>query len=111
MAAILIADDGRSWFESGAVENVTISGNVFEQCNNPVISIAPENVLSDAGYVHRNITVTDNTFISDRPVRIGVRSVDGFTVSGNKTRTISGTPQELLFDISSSANVSLGQNR
>lgn len=111
MAAILIADDGRSWFESGAVENVTISGNVFEQCSNPVISIAPENVLSDAGYVHRNITVTDNTFISDRPVRIGVRSVDGFTFSGNRARTISGTPQELLFDISSSANVTLGQNR
>lgn len=107
MAAILIADDGRSWYESGAVENVSISDNIFEACSNPVISIAPENVLSDAGYVHRNISVTDNTFISNHPVRIGLCSVDGFTFSGNKSLTLSGKPQELIFDIKSSNNVAI----
>ncbi len=107
MAAILIADDGRSWFESGAVENVTISNNIFDQCNNPVISIAPENVLTENGYVHRNITVSNNLFISDSAVRIGVRSVDGFTFVDNRATSLSGKPQEIMFNINSSRRVNL----
>ncbi|SEW53858.1 right-handed parallel beta-helix repeat-containing protein [Chitinophaga arvensicola] len=76
MHAILIADDAASWFESGPVQDVKISGNTFEGCaynlgkENYVIAIAPENHELLKGYmVHRNIRIEDNTFkIYDHPV-------------------------------------------
>ena len=41
MSAILIADDARSWFESGPVTDVTIRRNKFIECGEPVINVAP----------------------------------------------------------------------
>ena len=60
MCGILIADDARSWFESGGVENVTVSGNVFRRSGGPFMEIKPEN-KRHAGAVHKNISVTGNT--------------------------------------------------
>ncbi|TWF35747.1 parallel beta helix pectate lyase-like protein [Chitinophaga polysaccharea] len=76
MHAILIADDASSWYESGPVQDVTITGNTFEGVgynqapDNYVIAIAPENHELVRGYmVHRNIRITDNTFkLYDYPV-------------------------------------------
>jgi hypothetical protein len=76
MHAILIADDASSWYESGAVQDVTITGNTFEGIGynqgpgNYVIAIAPENHELVPGYmVHRNIRITGNTFkLYDYPV-------------------------------------------
>lgn len=76
MHAILIADDASSWYESGPVQDVTITGNTFEGVgynqapDNYVIAIAPENHELVPGYmVHRNIRITDNTFkLYDYPV-------------------------------------------
>lgn len=81
MSAILIANDGRSWYESGPVENVTISGNVFDQCVSPVISINPEND-THAGAVHKNIRIVNNKFISPDPNRplIWAKSTDGLLI-------------------------------
>ncbi|HET7898442.1 MAG TPA: right-handed parallel beta-helix repeat-containing protein, partial [Flavisolibacter sp.] len=58
MFPILIADDASSWFESGAVRDVTIRNNRFEDCGNNsggAINIAPENhqLVVDSP-VHRN---------------------------------------------------------
>ena len=60
MCGILIADDAGSWFESGGVENVTVSGNVFRRSGGPFMEIKPEN-KRHAGAVHKNISVTGNT--------------------------------------------------
>lgn len=61
MPSVLIADDARSWYESGAVRDVTIRGNRFIQCAGPVICVAPE-VKRFEGTVHQGITVEDNAF-------------------------------------------------
>lgn len=81
MPAILIADDARSWYESGPVKNVTIKNNRFIDCTNPVIAILPENSI-DQGSVHENITITDNFF--NQPATIVAKSVKNLKINGNK---------------------------
>ena len=83
MSALLIADDARSWYESGPVHDVTIRGNRFIECAEPVICIWPENDV-DRGCVHRNIRIKNNCFRlrgTDGAVR--AKSVAGLTVRGN----------------------------
>lgn len=82
MSGILIADDAKSWFESGMVRDVTIRNNNFIECNGPVISIAPENSRNE-GYVHQNITITNNRFRLIGKDAISARSVDGLQINGN----------------------------
>ena len=88
MSGVLIADDARSWFESGPVRDVTIRDNRFIECGTPVILIAPENDV-DGGFVHRNITIEKNHFKLAGPVAVSAKSVDGLTVRGNE---FVGTP-------------------
>ncbi|WP_142686593.1 alpha-1,3-galactosidase-related protein [Chitinophaga polysaccharea] len=92
MHAILIADDAASWFESGPVTDVEISGNTFEGCgynlspdNNYVIAIAPENHQLLKGYmVHHNIRIEDNEFrIYDYPV-LTARSTGNSSFTRNR---------------------------
>jgi len=92
MSAILIADDALSWYESGPVSNVTISGNRFIDCTNPVIKIAPE-VKTPRGQVHENIKVTDNIFevtgcypVSGLP-ELDASLVKGLVIRNNKVTT------------------------
>jgi len=70
-AAILLEGDGKTWFEQAAVRDLVISGNRFENCNfgvwgNAVIEISSphldENGLGER--CHRNILITDNTFVT-----------------------------------------------
>lgn len=82
MSGILIADDARSWFESGMVRDVTIRNNNFIECNEPVILIAPEN-NQNKGYVHRNITIANNRFKLIGKNAVSARSVDGLKINGN----------------------------
>lgn len=82
MSGILIADDARSWFESGMVRDVTIRNNNFIECNEPVILIAPENSRNE-GYVHRNITIANNRFKLIGKDAVSARSVDGLNINGN----------------------------
>jgi hypothetical protein len=91
MHAILIADDAASWYESGAVTDLTIRNNVFEECgynSGPegyVISIAPENHKKMEGfYVHRNIRIENNIFNVSDPAILGARSVQGLIFRNNK---------------------------
>lgn len=82
MSAIDISDDANSWFESGPVRDVTIRGNRFVQCGEPVIRIAPEVHASSAGGpVHENIRILDNFFDGGG---ISARGVKGLTISGNR---------------------------
>ena len=71
MYAIMIAADAGSWYESGAVNDVTIRNNIFDACaynlyydnNSYAISIEPENhERLKNHWVHRNIHIEGNTF-------------------------------------------------
>jgi hypothetical protein len=90
MQAILIADDASSWYESGAVRNVSITNNSFINCgynlgeNNYTIAIAPENhVLQNNYYVHSNIRILNNTFTTSGSSLLSARSTDHFVFTGN----------------------------
>lgn len=111
MSAILIADDARSWFESGPVDGVTITGNSFIECSTPVILIQPEYSRFD-GSVHRNIAITGNQFTGTYEKTVSARGVDGLEVSHNTfilssgSQPHSGTPVETTDCI----NVQVGDN-
>jgi hypothetical protein len=96
-AAVKISGDASSWFESGAVNDVTIRDNLFLASNyccpdwgRAVIDIDPEIERPEAygGCYHRNIRIEHNEF---RTFDIGLvygHSVDGFTFRNNRiTRT------------------------
>ena len=92
-AAILIAGDANQWYESGAVRDVRIRGNVFGpaclsspyQFGEGIVSIFPEIPAPDPAHpFHRNIRIEDNEFHpSDYPV-LYAKSVDGLTFCGNR---------------------------
>lgn len=82
MSGILIADDARSWFESGMARDVTIRNNNFIECGGPVILIAPENDRNE-GYVHRNIAITNNRFQLTGTDAVSAKSVNGLKITDN----------------------------
>lgn len=89
MFPILIADDASGWFESGAVQDVTIRNNMFEECGynsgSGAINIAPENhELVVGNMVHRNIRIIDNTFKVYYDDVLNARSTDHLEFTGNK---------------------------
>ena len=105
-AAVLIEGDTDLWFESGAVCDVTIRNNLFEDCytsgNNivdgpwgwgeGVISISPSfrPQDADAKAYHRNIRIVGNTFRHFDCAVLFARSVEGLEFSRNRlerTRT------------------------
>jgi hypothetical protein len=89
MSAILVADDGLSWYESGQVHDLTIRHNLFRECGNNLfpasytITIAPENHQPAQTSVHSNIRIAGNHFICYTPAVLTARSVDGLVFSGN----------------------------
>lgn len=103
---MLIEGDTDLWFESGAVGDVTIRNNVFEDCytsgNNiidgpwgwgeAVISVSPSfrPQSADAKAYHRNIRIEGNTFRHFDYAVLFARSVEGLVFSRNRlerTRT------------------------
>lgn len=98
-AAVLIEGDTDLWYESGAVRNVVIRNNIFEDCytsgNNiidapwgwgeAVISITPSFRPSDADSpaYHRNIKIKNNTFRHFDYAVLFARSVEGLNFSRN----------------------------
>ena len=92
-SAILIAGDANGWYESGAVNDVTITNNIFwDACMTSmyqfcegIISIYPivPKVDPQKPY-HRNITIERNTFHAfDYPVLYAL-SVDGIRFTKNR---------------------------
>jgi hypothetical protein len=92
-SAILIAGDANGWYESGAVSDVLIRNNVFNdpcmtsmyQFCEGIISIYPEIPKPDITRpFHRNIRIENNEFHPfDFPV-LYAKSVDGLSFTGNK---------------------------
>ncbi|MBR4072868.1 MAG: right-handed parallel beta-helix repeat-containing protein, partial [Clostridia bacterium] len=58
--AVLIADDARSWYESGCVRDVTIRNNTYKAGGNRFVIIAPECGEFSTEAVHSGIKITDN---------------------------------------------------
>lgn len=91
--AILIPGEANYWFESGAVKDVLIKNNTFNdpcltsiyQFSEAVISIYPEipNLTQESPPYHRNIRIEGNQFHPfDYPV-LHAKSVDGITFRNN----------------------------
>lgn len=119
MFPILIADDASSWFESGAVRDVLIRNNTFQECGfnsgSGAINIAPENhELKEGNMVHRNIRIKDNTFILYNDGVLNARSVDGLVFTGNKILRTSLLPTKTVrpvINLTASTNVLIKKNK
>lgn len=97
--AILIEGDTDVWFESGACGDLTITGNVFDNCltsgnrdgsrwqwGDAIITITPSHRPkdSDSPAYHKNIKISDNEFrVFDVPL-VRACSVDGLTFKDNR---------------------------
>jgi hypothetical protein len=101
-SAILISGDANGWFESGAVKDVLIQNNTFNdpcltsifQFCQAIISIYPEIPKPNSNKpFHRNIRIESNTFNPyDFPV-LFAKSVEGLTFNNNTIkRSTSFTP-------------------
>jgi hypothetical protein len=92
-SAILIPGDANGWYESGAVTDVLIRNNIFNdpcmtsmyQFCEGIISIYPEIPKPDINKpFHRNIRIENNEFHAfDYPV-LYAKSVDGLAFTGNR---------------------------
>jgi hypothetical protein len=92
-SAILIAGDANGWYESGAVTDVLIRNNRFNdpcltsmyQFCEGIISIYPEIPVPDFNKpFHRNIRIINNEFHPFDYSILYARSVDGLSFLGNK---------------------------
>lgn len=111
MSGILIADDARSWFESGMVRDVAIRGNRFIECASPVIFIAPENDRNE-GYVHRNIRIENNCFrLSAADAAVSAKSVEGLRIRGNRFAVPKSTEMERLIRTEACGGLTIENNR
>ncbi|HEX5151129.1 MAG TPA: right-handed parallel beta-helix repeat-containing protein [Parafilimonas sp.] len=91
-SAILIPGDANGWYESGAVKDVTIRNNIFNdpcltsmyQFCEGIISISPEIPKPDVSKpFHRNIRIENNSFHPfDYPV-LYAKSTDGLYFNNN----------------------------
>lgn len=93
-AAILINGDCNGWFESGAVTEVLIRGNRFEDCLlgnyqfcDAVISVIPTNQRVE-GPVHRNIRVEGNTFVMFDAPLLYARATEGIRFTDNRIERV-----------------------
>ena len=121
MHAILIADDCNSWFESGRVQDVLISNNIFDNCgynqapDNYIIAIAPENQkLVQGYYVHHEIRIEYNVFnVYDAPL-LKARSTDGLVFSNNvinQTHFMKPGSNIISVQLTACKNVSILKNK
>lgn len=91
-SAILFEGDGYYWYEQSGVRDVTITNNVFDNCNfgNDTWGIGCIGVGTrvdkdrETSRYHRNITVENNTFKIFDPCIAYLYCVDGFTFKNNK---------------------------
>lgn len=128
-AAILIEGDRHLWYESGAVRDVAIENNVFENCytsgNNikeapwgwgeGVISITPFITPKDAASpaYHHNIRITGNTFRHYDYALLYARSVDTLVFSSNRmiyTNTYPPFYRKVNVYLDGCRHVSIGNN-
>ncbi|GIP31869.1 right-handed parallel beta-helix repeat-containing protein [Paenibacillus sp. J2TS4] len=123
-SGVKISGDAKSWFESGAVKQVTIRHNEFTDCNyccpdwgRAVIDIDPEIEHPDryAECYHRNIRIEDNRFATfDVGIVYGL-SIDGFTFTRNVIESSDSYPPHQVMkypiELKACKNISISQNQ
>lgn len=120
-AGILIEGDANFWFESGAVRDVVIRGNTFEDClygiwGRAVIQISPGIKAAGGGgsRYHRNIRIENNLFRAFDPRIVRARGVDGLTIRNNRILTsVQYPPQNTndpVFDTEGCSHVRIEEN-
>ncbi|MDR6549110.1 hypothetical protein [Paenibacillus qinlingensis] len=109
-AAIKISGDANYWFESGAVQDITIRNNVFQDCNtcfpewgSAAIDIDPEIQKPDSqgDCYHANIIIENNTFIAFHPYLVKGQSVNGVFVRNNVVKRSERypSPKQMTFEV------------
>ena len=92
-AAILFEGDGNFWYEQSGVRDVTIRGNVFENCLYGSKSWGKAYIAVGSGIpdrknsrYHRGITIEGNTFNTFDPRILNLYCADGVAYRGNTVR-------------------------
>ena len=109
MAALLFGIDANDWFESGAVSDVTIRGNTFHRCAEPVIEIAPGNSVPNDS-VHQNIRITNNEFELMNRLAVGAASARNLRVERNTIHSARPLDDHATVQTDSCAEVVVEQN-
>ena len=98
-AAVLFESNGSFWFESGAVQQVEITNNVFENCRygawcSAVIEVAPREKTEPNRYYHGKILVQNNIFHNCKLPLFKANNVQKAIFSQNKIKPLIGEPAE-----------------
>lgn len=93
--AILFESNGSYWFESGAVKDVLIRNNTFDDCKygkwaKAVIDIVPREYAEEDRYYHGKIEIADNLFKNCHAAPIMLDNVETAKVHGNKVENTVG---------------------
>lgn len=86
MSALSIADDARSWYESGPTTQVAVHDNLVIGCGSPIFYVCPENSRIVPGRrVHGSLEICGNRVVVARPEDelVRVRSLERLRVRGN----------------------------
>ena len=122
MHGILIEGDNKKWYESGAVQDVTIRNNTFVNSGfgggaayplyaSPMLT--PQQRVGE-GFYHKNINFTGNTLESFNGLIAFSRSVDGLNISNNTINKSTGYPNNLDYpaiDLHYSNGVNIEKNK
>ena len=110
MSAILIENDAKGWYESGPVRDMTISGNRFFFCREPVIYFNPQNSEANPA-VHRNIRITGNAFALNSKVAIKARSTSSVSIKDNTVYSAKPTTDAEAMVAEDAAGILIESNR
>jgi parallel beta helix pectate lyase-like protein len=122
MHGILIEGDNNKWYESGAVQDITIRNNVFDNIGYEVTNrypllasplFTPDQRLGEGQY-HRNINFTDNTIKSFNGLLANARSVQGLNITGNTIEFSADYPaasEGAAINLEYCDEVTIGDNR
>lgn len=122
MHGILIEGDNKKWYESGAVQDVTIRNNTFVNSGfgggavyplyaSPMLT--PQQRIGE-GFYHKNINFTGNTLESFNGLIAFSRSVDGLNISNNTINKSTSYPNNLDYpaiDLHYSNDVTISNNK
>ncbi len=101
MNGILIEGDNNYWYESGAVRDVVIRNNTFENIGfgsangYPLVAspkLTPQQVTGE-GHYHRNIFFTGNTIHSFNGNIADAKSVENLQITGNRIELSTDYPK------------------
>lgn len=86
--AVMFESNGNYWFESGAVQDVTIENNVFEDCaygrfGSAVIQMMPRVKTEENRFFHGRVAVQNNTFSHCQTVLFKANNLQTAIFRGN----------------------------